>query len=96
MSVIKRSVQRNGKTYLQVKQLKLPEGADYSEHREAQQIHKEIGCFMCINNSKAGSLCKEYHKNDPACSETPDHVFISEHSLKRYLKMAVIQRMEES
>lgn len=94
MSIIKRSVQRNGKTYYQVKRLHLTNKD--TEAYEARDTHKEVHCFMCINNAKAGKSCPEYHKNSPKCTATEDLIFISGHSLKRYIKMAVIERMEGS
>jgi hypothetical protein len=93
MSVIKRSVQRNGKKYYQVEVLSFPpEGID----RYERHSWKETECFMCVSNAKEGDMCKEYHHNSPPCQDTKDLIFISEHSLKRYIKMAVIQRMEGS
>ena len=91
MSIIKRSVQRNGKTYLQVKALSVPlESMDRYERHNL----KEAECFMCVSNAAEERMCKEYHHMSPPCQDTKDLIFISEHSLKRYLKMAVIQRME--
>lgn len=93
MSVIKRSVQRNGKTYLQVKVLDISHKD--TEHYDRHDL-KDISCFMCVSNAADGNKCKEYHHMSPPCQDTKDLIFISEHSLKRYIKMAVIQRMEKS
>ena len=92
--MIKRSVQRNGKKYYQVEVLDISH-ID-TEAYDQKDNHKEAQCFMCVSNAKEGGMCKEYHHNNPPCQDTKDLIFISEHSLKRYLKMAVIQRMEGS
>ena len=92
MSLIKRTVARNGKIYHQVELLDMPPDIESSYHTHES---KDTNCYMCVNNAHAGGTCEQYHQHSPPCKDTQDLIFISEHSLKRYIKMAFIQRLQE-